>query len=279
LLKAYSDARNRCYLHPHRQAEIKCDRCKTGLCAECARPYQDLTLCEHCRDELELAVASKPTFRTRLTDSLIALRNGSIVVVVAVAVCAGLFFLFRPLLSQPISPEEFARFRYAVTGSFQTPEGINLNSTVLNAKIVAYTSDRPGFEVKHLINEYTGTEYPGWRSTNTTFPQDVVVEHDQEGSTSKVILYQHANEPPATMAKDFEIDVSDVGPNQGFQAVGRWQLAQTAGPQKFTFPPAHGKWIRLRILSNYGSADYTSLDEFDAYAIPPGTVPSATVTP
>jgi hypothetical protein len=238
-----------------------------------------VTFCEHCRDEVELAVASKPTFRMRLTENLISLRNGSIVVGVVVVVCIGIFFLFRPLMSQPITPEEFARFRYAASGSFQTPEGINLNSTVLNAKIVAFTSDRPGYEVKHVINEYTGPEFPGWRSSSVAFPQDIVVEHDQDGETSKVILFQHPNEPPDTMAKDVEIDVSTVGPTQGFQFVGRWQLAQTTGPQKFTFPPARGKWLRLRVLSNYGSAEYTSLDEFDAYVVPAGAFPSATVTP
>jgi hypothetical protein len=238
-----------------------------------------MTLCERCLDEVELAIASRPTFRTRLIDNLISLRNGAIVVAVVVGVCAGVFFLFRPLLSQPITPEEFARMRYAVSGSFQTPEGINLNSTVLNAKVAAYSGDRPGYEVKHLINEYTNPDYPGWRSANATLPQDIVVEHDQNAETSKVILYQQTSEPPATMAKDFEIEVSDVGPNQGFQPVGRWQLTQAAGPQKFTFPAARGKWIRLRILSNYGNTDYTSLDEFDAYTVTANAVPSATPGP
>src|SRR5258708_14426869 len=130
----------------------------------------------------------------RLIDNLISLRNGTIVVGVVVVVCIGIFFLFRPLMSQPITPEEVARFRYAASGSFQTPEGINLNSTVLNAKIVAFTSDRPGYEVKHLINEYTGPDYPGWRSSNVAFSQDIVVEHDQDGETSKVIFYQQAND-------------------------------------------------------------------------------------
>jgi hypothetical protein len=238
-----------------------------------------MTLCEHCRDELELAIASRPTFRTRLIDNLISLRNGAIVVAVVVAVCVGIFFLFRPLLSQPITPEEFARMRYAVSGSFQTPEGIDLNSTVLNAKVAAFTGDRPGYEVKHLINEYTNPDYPGWRSANAALPQDIVVEHDQDAETSKVILVQQTSEPPATMVKDFEIDVSNVGPNQGFQPVGRWQLTQAAGPQKFTFSPVAGKWIRLRILSNYGSTDYTSLDEFDAYNVPASATPSPSVTP
>jgi hypothetical protein len=238
-----------------------------------------MMLCEHCRDELELAAASKPTFRTRLRDNLIAFRNGAIVFAIVAAIGVGVFLIFRPLLSQPITPEEFARFRYAAAGGFQTPEGVDLNSTVLGAKVVASTSERPGYEVKHLINEYTAPEYPGWRSANATFPQDIVVQHDQDGTISKVILYQQTNEPTDSWAKDFEIDVSDTGPDQGFHSVGTWRLAQTSGPQKFTFTPASGKWVRLRILSNYGSTDYTSLDEFDAYAVPAGALPTTTVAP
>ncbi len=274
MIKAYSNARERCNLHPHRAAEAKCDRCKTGLCSECVRTYDGMTLCSHCVDELEYAVASKPTLRDKLRDTMVNFRNGAIVVAVIVLIGIGLIYAFRGLLSQPITPEEFARFRYAAAGSFQTPEGINQNSTVLGAKVVLFTSDRPGFEVKHTINEYIGEEYPGWRSATATFPQDIVVQHDQPSAISKVILTQQGNEPLETWVKDFEVDVSNDGPDRGFTTVGTWRLAQIKGSQRFTFPSTSSKWIRLRVLSNYGSPDYTSLSEFDAYSVPPS--PNAT---
>ena len=132
--------------------------------------------------------ASKPTFADTIRDSLVNFRNGAVVVAILVLIGAGVLYLFRGLLSQPITPEEFARFRYAASGSFQTPEGINENSSVLGAKIVVYTSDRPGFEVKHLINEYLSEDYPGWRSATAAFPQDVVVQHDQATTISKVLV-------------------------------------------------------------------------------------------
>ncbi len=267
MIKAYSESRNRCYLHPHRLAEQKCERCKTPLCAECTRDYRGQHLCEHCVEEIELAEAMKPTLASRVRDFFRSVRNTAIVLAVFGLILAGVFLIFRPFLNQPLTPEEFARMRYAVSGSFQTPEGINVNSTVLGAKVVAVTSERPGYDVKHLINEYTGEDYPGWRSATATFPQDVVVEHDQMAPVSKVILYQQAKEPRDTWAKDVEIDVSTEGPDRGFVKVGQWRLEQVAGPQRFTFPPTPSKWIRLRILSNYGSADYTSLDEFDAYVV------------
>ena len=275
MLKMYADSRNRCYLHPHRAAELKCDRCKTGLCSECVREYQGQHVCENCLNELELAEASKPTLGERVRGSLITFRNAAIVVVIVVALCGGAFYAFRGTLNQPITPEQLARFRYAASGSFQTAEGINVNSTVLSAKVVSFTSQRVGFEATHLINEYVGDGYPGWRSTDATFPQEVVVQGQGLTAVSKVILTQQPGEPAETLARDFEVDVSAQDPNPSWVTIGHWQAQQIGGPEHFTFPVTPTKLIRLRILSNYGSTQYTSLGEFDAYAIPVGPGPQA----
>ena len=276
MLKSASEARYRCNLHPHRLAEKQCERCRTGLCTDCLRTYRGQILCEHCADELEQAFLSIPTFKERILAQLITFRNAMIVVLGVAIVAGGAFFLLRPLMNQPISPEEFARFRYAASGGFTTPEGVNANSTVLGAMVVSFTSDRPGFEVKHVINEYTGPDYPGWRSSTATFPQDIVVQHDQITTVSKVILNAQTNEPMATWVKHFEVAVSNDGPDRGFVTVGQWDMAQTAGLQRFIFPTTESKWIRLRILSNYGSSDYTSMNEFDAYNSP--TIPTPQTT-
>ena len=281
MLKAYSDARNRCYLHPHRPAEQKCDRCKTGLCEECVHEFQGRHLCEHCVEELDFIEASKPTFADHVRDFFHSLRNTVIAIAVIAAICGGLFYAFRGLMNQPITPEQMARFRYAASGSFQTPEGINVNSTVLGASVASFTSERKGFEASHVINEYAGPDYPGWRSADATFPQEFVVAQQNVSGVSKVILTQQPTEPRDTWAKDFEIQGSTEGPDRGFVTIGRWQLQQVAGPQKFTFAATPVKWLRLRVLSNYGSSEYTSLAEFDAYVVPTNPLgsPQTTSTP
>lgn len=270
MLKAYSDSRNRCYLHPHRTAEQKCDRCKIGLCEECVHEYRGQRLCEHCVEELVYLESTRPTFADRVRGFFRSLRNTLIAVAVIAAIGGGLFYAFRGLMNQPITPEQMARFRYAAAGTFQTPEGINVNSTVLGAKVVAFTSQRPGYEASHLINEYAGPDYPGWRSADASFPQDIVVEQQNVSAVSKVILTQQPNEPKDTWAREFEVQASTVGPSSGFVTIGRWQLRQVDGPQRFTFAPVPAHWLRLRILSNYGSTQYTSLAEFDAYVVPQG---------
>ena len=279
MMKASSEARNRCYLHPHRVLLTRCERCRTGLCADCIRTYHGQTLCQNCADEVELAFISIPTFRERVLQQLTSFRNAMVVVGIVALVSAGAFFLLRPLMNQPISPEEFARFRYAASGGFQTPEGVNANSTVLGAKIVFTTSERPGFEAKHVINEYTGPDYPGWRSATAIFPQDIIVSHDQITTVAKVVLYPQANEPPATRVRHFEIAVSNDGPDRGFTTIGAWDAENTAELRRFTFPATESKWIRLRILSNYGSTDYTSLNEFDAFSTPNNPLAAPTDTP
>jgi hypothetical protein len=272
MLKAYSEARNRCYLHPHRQAETKCERCSTPLCAECARTYEGKQLCEHCVEELSYIEATKPTTADRIRGFFTSLRNTVIIAVIAVAVIAGLFVVLKPFFNQPLTPEELARFRYAAGGTFQTPEGINVNSTVLGAKVVSFTSERKGYEATHLINEYVSADYPGWRSATATFPQDVVVEQQDVSAVSKVILTQQPGEPADTEVKDFEVDASTTGPNGPWVKLGQWQLSPASGAQRFTFPVAQAHWLRLRILSNDGSSDYTSLGEFDAYVVPASAV-------
>lgn len=274
MVRAAADARNRCYVHPHREAEVKCERCRAPLCADCVQTLGGQNLCGRCVEELAFIESSKPTFAQRVREFFTSLRNGVIFAAVLVAILGGLFLVFRPLLDKPITPEEMARFRYAAAGGFQTPEGINVNSTVLGAKVVSFTSQRAQFEAFHLINEYVGDAYPGWRSESAAFPQDIVVQVSQASGVSKVILSQQPGEPAETDARLVEVDASPQSATGGWVTLGRWELKDTLGPQKFTFEPASAKYLRLRILSNYGSHDYTSLAEFDAYVVPQTGLPT-----
>src|SRR5919204_15729 len=105
-------------------------------------------------------------------------------------------YVVRNLMSTPITPEEFARFRYAAAGTFDTPEGVNTLSTVLGGKVLSATSAQEGFPERRLIDEYVGTGFPGWRSADATMPQEVVFETSQPTRIEKVILTQQPNEPP-----------------------------------------------------------------------------------
>lgn len=264
-------ARKRCYNHPHRETSLVCDRCKTTFCDECLTKQDGALLCSSCLRELEDAKAARLTLKQRAILWLQSFGRGLIIAGVLLGVLAGIFFAFRGYLDRPISPEELARFRYAVAGTFETEEGINVSSTVLGGKVVDWTSAAEGYPAKQLINEYTGPGAPPWRSANAAFPQEIVVEFQDPSTVEKVNLANNADEPPETYVKDFEVLVSAEGSNRGFVSVGRFRMEQTSELQRFHFTPTVARQIKLRILSNYGSQDYTSLDEFNTYVIPTGS--------
>jgi hypothetical protein len=197
----------------------------------------------------------------------ISTRNAIIGAAVIALVAGGLLYAFRDSFNRPITPEEMARFRYAMMGSFITEEGLNLNSTVLDAKVVSATSAAPDHPAKTLIDEYPLGGLPGWRSESATFPQEIVVSWGDKGSPTKVILVNHPDDDPATYVRDFEVLVSAEGPASGFKSVGRFTMTQDSELQRFELAPVSGRWAMLRILSNYGSSTYTSLVEFDAYVV------------
>lgn len=277
MLRAHLGARKRCYNHPHRETLLTCDRCKTPYCEDCLVQYDGARMCAVCIQELEAAKAAQLTFRERVVQSIRSLGTTLIVAAVVVAVLGGVFFLVRPYFDRPITPEEMARFRYAIAGSFETEEGVNVSSTVLGARVVSATSAAEGYPAKQLINEYTGPGITPWRSADATFPQEIVVEFQDVSGVSKVILRNNPDEPPETYVKAFEVLLSTEGPDTGYKSVGQFQMEQNAEAQRFEFTPTPGRWVKLRILGNYGSSAYTSLDEFNSYVVPanPLASPSA----
>lgn len=268
MLKMHLEARKRCYNHPHRLSEATCERCKLTLCGECIVEYEGARLCASCQRELADAKALKPTFRDQVREQVRSFTTGLIVFAVLGVLVVGAFLFFRPHLDRPLTPEELARFRYALAGSFETPDGVNVTSPLLEGKIVSSTSEAEGYPTTNLINEYALDGWPGWRSTNADLPQEVVIATANPAAIEKVILTNHPTEPVASYVKEFEVLVSTEGPGSGYTSVGRWSMQPNAEPQTFTFPKTVANYIKLRIISRQGESAYTSLAEFNAFVVP-----------
>jgi hypothetical protein len=266
MIRANLDARHQCNIHPHRPATKYCQRCRRPLCDECKREYGELkALCDTCRSELEMADRMLLTPREKVLQGLVSLRNTIIVTVIFAGVFGGGFFLIRDNLDIELTPEELARFRYAMTGSFNTEEGVNATTTVLGASVVAATSERTDHDARRLIDEYDGPNFEGWRSLDVSFPQEIVVELTERMTPDKVILSNHPEEPVSSYVKDFEVLLSAEGPQGPWQSVGRWTAEQRPAIQRFSFESVPAKFAMLRVLSNYGSRDFTSLTSFEIY--------------
>jgi|Antgeofumaro1A2B_1029371.scaffolds.fasta_scaffold00808_2 hypothetical protein len=271
MIHVYLEGKKRCYFHPHRVVETACERCKTALCGDCLVTYQGQQLCLRCRDELEERYRLEhPPFTERLRAFVTSFRNLLIgLAILAILAVPGYFLVRNVMVNYQLTPEEFARFRYAAAGTFETPDGINVLSVVLEGQVVWASSEAdPQHSARRLIDEYWGPHFPGWRSKGNTFPHEIVFQPQNVAAIEKVLLANHPAEPPESYVREFEVLVSLESPYGPWTSVGRWTLEQHAEPQRFTFPKTPARYIMLRIHSNYGYPEYTSLAEFDAFVVP-----------
>ena len=266
MIRANLEARHQCHLHPHRPATEYCQRCRRPLCDECKHSYGDLDgICETCRNELYMADSMRLTPREKVFQSLISVRNTIIGIVIFAGLFGGGFFLLRDNLDIELTPEELARFRYAMTGNFTTEEGINATTTVLGASVVDATSERMDHDAGRLIDEYNGPNFEGWRSIDVSFPQEIVVALTDRVTPDKVIVSNHPTEPANSYVKEFEVLLSVESPEGPWQSVGQWTAEQRPENQRFSFESVPARFAMLRVLSNYGSREFTSLTSFEIY--------------
>jgi hypothetical protein len=245
--------------------------CKRGMCEECARERGEAQLCELCQSEVdERQRIEHPPIEERVRRAGHSLRNLLIGLAVVGVLAVPGYYVVKNLMSTPITPEEFARFRYAAAGSFETPEGVNTLSTVLGGRVLSATSAEEGYPERRLIDEYVGAGFPGWRSADASLPQEVVFQTAQPTRIEKLVLTQQPTEPIETRVREFEVQVATVSPDGPWRTIGRWTLEPDDEPQRFLIDPsAETVYIKLRVLSTNGGP-YASLGEFDAYVLPKG---------
>jgi len=67
-------------------------------------------------------------------------------------------------------------------------------------------------------------------------------------------------------AKDIMVELSDEGPTEGFTEIASVSLVNQEDNQSFPVTvDKSGKWLRLTIKNNHGSAEYTELMDFRAF--------------
>ena len=99
-----------------------------------------------------------------------------------------------------------------------------------------------------------------WASSDGNFPQEFVLELPGEAMISHIVFNNQAFEDAKRSSKDVEISVSTQHASFGFEVAAKVVLQQGAIGQGVELKPARqARWIKIRILSNYGSPDRTSL--------------------
>ncbi|HEX2035324.1 MAG TPA: discoidin domain-containing protein [Chloroflexota bacterium] len=298
MLRAYLTEEKRCYGHPHRVVRTSCARCKTPFCDECLTTHTEgifervvakdekhppPLFCERCVHELEALEAAEAERRRpwwqRLRPTRAGLQRAAIYLAVVAVIMVPMAFAVRNIASTTLTPEEIARFVVGMRGTFQTEEGTDFLQEPFGGRFISASHPaRPNHGHERLIDTFFSVPVPGWRSADATLPQEIVFALPQPMPVNKVILRPQPNEPEDTWIKEFEVLVSTEGPNGHFTSLGRWTLdipAARAGveapegqrlqPPRFEFEDAPARYVMLRVYSNHGSQEYTSLGEFEVY--------------
>jgi tetratricopeptide (TPR) repeat protein len=131
--------------------------------------------------------------------------------------------------------------------------------------VVNFSSEYGGWPARHITDENPATS---WSSRGGTFPHSFVLEIPVEAAISQ-LSFNNAASPANQAAKDIEISFSNQSATAGFEVATKTSLAQGEIGQGINIKPARsGRWIKLRILSNHGGADYTQLGDVEVIGRP-----------
>jgi OmpA-OmpF porin, OOP family len=148
------------------------------------------------------------------------------------------------------------------------PDEFNLVSFANGAWILKKPAEYDsGWSSLRLLDERNDS---GW-----TAPKGQVGPHEMlivlpEQSVIKELEFDSAradgDAAGSRSAKDIVVEVSNAGPASGFEVIAKVSLKPKADKQRFAVSKAiAGRWIRLTIKNNHGSAEYVELMDFRAY--------------
>lgn len=130
-------------------------------------------------------------------------------------------------------------------------------------KLVNFTSQRENIWGDALAgNIVDGNPESAWVSRDGQFPQTFILEMPMSVAISEVSFNNPAYGDPSRGAKDIEISVSRQSASSGFRLVRTASLAKNDIGQGITLDGAPvGRWVKVRVLANYGNKENTSLGD------------------
>ncbi len=273
-----------CVVHPHRPATDRCDECFGRFCTECLVRGGPLLRCQSCAAAAQLR-ALEAARRWELAYHVGRLRHtigqarGALAAVVGIA--AGIALVGRLSVAQftepgdrmvlgtPVGRGVLARWlldpeRQGAPPSPAVPTpapGPTRIPTLLFGS-PEVLGGAPGSNLGALVDGRGGDATPVWHSAPGRV--NVVLRFaTREPVLAGRVLFAHSTlAPPETWAKEVAVLVSTTADDRDMVLAGQWTLTATTQPQEFAFPRSLVQSVWLRILSNYGSTEYTSLAEF-----------------
>ena len=143
-------------------------------------------------------------------------------------------------------------------------EGLSrLPAAPLGISLVNFTSQGESFfGTGWASNILDGNPNSGWHSRDALFPQTFIFALPAPAAIAEVSVNNPAFGDQGRCAKEVEISLSSEGPSSGFTVVTKAELAPNEIGQgiKLNGDPV-GRWIRLRVLGNYGSKETTTIGD------------------
>jgi len=127
-------------------------------------------------------------------------------------------------------------------------------------KVVNFSSQRASWEGASASDIVSGDPNKVWASSDGNFPQSFVLELPIESTIAYVVFNNQSRGDPKRSSKDVEILVSTQSASFGFEVAAKAALQQGEIGQGIELKPARrARWVRIRILSNHGSPEMTTL--------------------
>ena len=147
-------------------------------------------------------------------------------------------------------------------GLSRLPNGLLEGLALVNFTSEAYFTVNVNQGGPGASNVVDGKPNSAWVSGNGELPQTFVFALPAPALISEISFNNPGYGDPDRNAKDIEISVSPQSATSGFVVVATAVLAKNDIGQGITLKsPTFGRWIKVRILTNYGSKAATSLGD------------------
>ncbi|MEP0369312.1 MAG: OmpA family protein [Cyclobacteriaceae bacterium] len=106
-----------------------------------------------------------------------------------------------------------------------------------------------------------------WSAGGTAFPKEFLIELTEEYNIQKLVFDNRCEYYQKIETKDVRVEFSTESRGSGFTLVGEFELARDSLHQ-IEIKSQKARWIKLIVLSNYGSQSQIQLAEFQALGVP-----------
>ncbi len=149
--------------------------------------------------------------------------------------------------------------------------GDDLLGLEAGAVVLSVTSEYDSWPALALLDN---NAYTGWASRRgRVAPNTIVVELPHLFELDSIVFDNARAQEidyPGISARRVEVWMSRSGPDEGFELVVTVEAPQ-GGREQFPLPRgSRARWIKLIVMSNWGSEEFTEIMELEAYGRPVG---------